>query len=109
MPLSLLYEWMAFNRLEPFGYEVEHQRWRISEYRAFLRNGMLMAGLINLWTGKRARKFKADDFIPESVRPNPPAPITQQTKTDSEIYGLFKTALGLIGIKPKKKVTDADV
>ena len=23
MPLSLLYEWMAFNRLEPFGYEVE--------------------------------------------------------------------------------------
>lgn len=106
MPLSLLYEWMAFNRLEPFGYEVEHQRWRISEYRAFLRNGMLIANLVNLWTGRHARKFKADDFIPASVKPQA-SPVTKPTKSASQVYQLFKTGLGLMGIKPKK-VVDAD-
>ena len=67
MPLSLLYEWMAFNRLGRSATKSSTSVGASPSYRAFLRNGMLIANLVNLWTGRHARKFKADDFIPASV------------------------------------------
>ena len=106
MPLSLLYEWMAFNRLRAVRLRSRAPTLAHLRVPRLLRNGMLIANLVNLWTGRHARKFKADDFIPASVKPQA-SPVTKPTKSASQVYQLFKTGLGLMGIKPKK-VVDAD-
>lgn len=95
MPMSLLYEWLAFYKQEPFGSDVE--RWRIGEYQAFARNSLLISSLLNAQSGKYGRKFRWDQFIPENIKAQ-----FRQKKSPQEIYQAFKHALGLIGVRPSK-------
>lgn len=62
IPARLLTEWMAYDRVEPFG-----------EWRADLRVAMLAALYANAHRGKDAAPLGIDDFMPSFYRP-PEAP-----------------------------------
>jgi hypothetical protein len=91
MPVSLLYEWLAYYRIEPWGAEVERKRWELTEYRQFQRVGMILA---NLLSNKR-RRLKVKDFIPESMRPELPAHKPPEPENPAALFQKFKMAFGL--------------
>lgn len=115
MPLSLLYEWLAFYRLEPWGYEAELARWQQTEYRHFTRTAIATANILNGLKALRGRpggrSYKIRDFIPDFAKPKKPAfrAIAKQHTPEelTKMYQGLKMALGLVGIKPKKR-DDAD-
>lgn len=76
-----LAEWMAFSRLEPFGYDV-----RVDEQLA-------MTNCI-LANSNSKRKFKVDDFM--QVRPKP------QEQSQPMIKALITGALNMFKSKGKK-------
>lgn len=96
MPVSLLYEWIAFHKMEPWGYEMDRARWEMTEYRSFQRVGILLANVLNSLPGKRRRAYKVKDFIPESVIPELPAPRMQQAEDPAALYQKLKMAFGLV-------------
>lgn len=56
MDAKELAEWMAYDRLEPFG-----------EQRADLRSAMVCTIMANAWSGK-GKRLKVDDFMPKFER-----------------------------------------
>lgn len=59
MPVDLLYEWLAFYRLEPFGDE-------------WLRHAISMCQFYNAHRGKSQSPKKPQDFMPVAARPQTP-------------------------------------
>jgi len=53
-------EWMAYNRIEPFG-----------EERADIRSAIIACTLANVYRGKDKPPFKIDDFIPTFKKQEP--------------------------------------
>lgn len=53
-----LIEWMAFERLEPWGSEID-------AYRI----GLICSTVANAFRGKKGRRFKPTDFMPKSRGP----------------------------------------
>jgi hypothetical protein len=74
-------EWMAFDRIEPFG-----------EERADLRMAIVACTIANANRGKGQKAFKVDDFMPK-FEPRKKQTVTQMGRM-----------LGLIAAANKKKV-----
>jgi len=62
MPVDLLYEWLAFYELEPFGDE-------------WLRHAVQMCQFYNAHRGKNQAVRKPSDFMPVEQRPQTPEQI----------------------------------
>ena len=62
MPVDLLYEWLAFYQLEPFGDE-------------WLRHAITTCQFYNANRGKSQPKLKPQDFMPVERRPQTPQQI----------------------------------
>lgn len=85
MPVRLLYEWMAYRRLNPWG-----------EWRADWRAGMQAAVLVNLFAGKKAGVKKPEDYMPKFRG--------RKRMTAREIYETMKMGLTLgWGMKKKEE------
>ena len=64
MPLSVFYEWMAYDSIDPIG--AERDDWRAS---------MVACTIANANRGKRSRTYKVKDFMPTFG----PRPVTKQS------------------------------
>ena len=62
MPVDLLYEWLAFYRIEPFGDE-------------WLRHAVSAAQFYNAHRGKSQPPRRPEDFMPVEKRPQTPQQI----------------------------------
>jgi hypothetical protein len=93
MPDRLLTEWLAFASLEPFGAGVEENRYKAELYHQYASTGVVTANLMNMWSGRHARKLRPAEFIPEALKPE-----TQVGRVEDPavLYQQFKKAFGLV-------------
>lgn len=75
-----LTEWMAYDRLEPFG-----------EWRADVRSALVAMVMANAWRGKDQKAFTVDDFLIKfDAEAKPAQTVEQQMK-------MFEMLAGAIG------------
>ena len=96
MPMSLLYEWLAFQQLEPWGYDVELVRWKQTEHNQFTRTAMLIANLLNGLRGKGNRRVKVSDFIPDAIKQDKPGHKPKPPEEPGRLFQKLKMAFGLV-------------
>lgn len=60
MPARIYNEWLAYYEVEPFG-----------EERADLRSAIIASTMANMWRGKKSRRFKIQQFMPNFEKPKP--------------------------------------
>lgn len=82
IPPNLLYEWMAFDQLEPFGGLVSW--WQQARMMAFTMN-------TNPFRKRYSKEHTMDEFLPTFEPP--------RQKSPSEIYALFRTWAVMNGAK----------
>ncbi len=84
MPISLLYEWMAFYMLEPFG-------WREDEYHSALIASVIANTARN--PKKRRRPFEPTNFMRREQK------IKTKNTTQKDFTQKIKTIFGAMGNK----------
>lgn len=94
MPARLLTEWLAYGQLEPFGAGTDENRYRADVYHQYATNGLLLANLVNLWTGRSAKKYRPGDFIPDAVKLEPT--LSAEPEEPAVLYQKLKSAFGLM-------------
>jgi len=86
MPSALLSEWMAFYRLEPWGFSVD--MWGF---------GLIAAKLHNIFKPKNKKALKVVDFIPKTEG-------EVQIEGPGSFFGALKTHLAKLGVVRRKKI-----
>ncbi len=93
MALPLYFEWVAFNRIDPF------TSWR-DDLRFAMLSSNLVTTFVRIFT-KSKRRYKPKDFMPRFLE-------KRRKKTPREMYQMLRTAFVAVGAKiiKKEKVSD---
>ena len=86
-------EWMAFYKLEPFGHKVE-----------WMRAAMIAQVIANSNRGKRGKRFKLEDFMPDDPKPKQgPQTVAEQLEALKKIAKVVNKRELKLGNKRQKR------